>query len=202
MRTCRRPETVRHLQDSGDTGAESDAVVRARDIVVHRLRDGYDLEPFIVKPHRIAECVIPAYRDEVVDAEEGEVAEDLGSQIIDFIPILVPNVRRNIRFRHVAWPGARSMQKGAAGPADPIDDFFGQRLVPVTVVGRPVRHDLHDAGPAPTDPDDLISLALGANRDGPDRRIETRYVASSRQNPDDSLSPAGITHDCCPLSGM
>src|SRR6202022_1149365 len=57
---------------AGDRGREADAVFGVADVVVHRLRDGDDLDAEVVELGRITERVIAADGDEVFDAAPPE----------------------------------------------------------------------------------------------------------------------------------
>ena len=108
------------LDGAGDAGGEADAVVGARDVVVHRLGDGDDRHPLVVQAHAVGQRVVAADRDQVVDAEQLEVLEHLGREV-------VRRRRRSVRAggggtlraRHVRGPGAGGVQEGAAGAARP-----------------------------------------------------------------------------------
>src|SRR6202022_1873806 len=65
------------IAGSGDRGREADAVLGVADVVVHRLRDGDDLDAEVVELGRITERVIAADGDQVFDAEPGEVRQTL-----------------------------------------------------------------------------------------------------------------------------
>ncbi len=47
-------QAVGQLDRAGHTGAETDAVIGARNVVIHRLRDGNDLHAFLVHADAIA----------------------------------------------------------------------------------------------------------------------------------------------------
>jgi hypothetical protein len=69
-------EAVDHLNRARDAGAETDAVVGARYVVVHSFGDADNLEPFFVEANTVAERVIAADGDERVDTEPGKIVED------------------------------------------------------------------------------------------------------------------------------
>ena len=78
----RSPQPVGHLDGAGDAGAESDAVVGSRDVVVHGLRNCHDFHAFLVQAHAVAQGVIAADRDQVLDAEPLQVLQNFGRQIV------------------------------------------------------------------------------------------------------------------------
>ena len=68
-------QAVGHLDGAGDAGAEADAVIGAGHIIVHRLGDGDDFEAFLVQAHAIAQGIIAADGDQVIDAQEIQVLQ-------------------------------------------------------------------------------------------------------------------------------
>ena len=89
----RGPERVGHLDRPRDAGREADAVVGPGDVVVHRLRDGDDLDPLLVEADAVRERVVAADRDQDVDPELPDVGEDLGSQVVHLFGVPVAEVR-------------------------------------------------------------------------------------------------------------
>ena len=84
-----------HLDGARDAGAEPDAVVGARDIVVHGLwnRDYWNAALMEMRP--VAQCVVTADRDQAVDAQEVEVLQHLVGDVVDVVLILVLQMRRH-----------------------------------------------------------------------------------------------------------
>ncbi len=106
VRARRSAQAVRHLDRPRHAGRESDAVVGPRDVVVHRLGDRDDLEALFVQPHAVAQRVVATDRDQVVDAQEVQIGEHLGSQVVDLLGVAVLEVLRNVCPRHLAGMGA------------------------------------------------------------------------------------------------
>jgi hypothetical protein len=80
MRSC-EPADVRsvgHLYRTGDTGAEADAIVRSGNVIIHGLGNGNHLHPLLVEMHTVAQGIIPAYRNEKINAQPLEVLDNLG----------------------------------------------------------------------------------------------------------------------------
>ncbi len=75
-------QAVGHLDGAGDARAEADAVIGARDIVVHRLGDGDDLDAFLIEADAVAKCVVAADRDEVFDAKPLEILDDFRREVV------------------------------------------------------------------------------------------------------------------------
>ena len=94
VRAGRGAQAVGHLDGARDAGAEADAVVGAGHVVVHRLGNGDDLDAFLVQAHAVAERVVAADRDEVVDAQPFEVLQHLRRQVVALGVVLVLQVRR------------------------------------------------------------------------------------------------------------
>ena len=82
MGTGGSAERVRHLDRAGDAGAEADAVIGAGNIVVHGLGDGDDANPFLVEAHAVAERVVSADRNHVLDAQPRQILQNLGRQVV------------------------------------------------------------------------------------------------------------------------
>src|SRR6476661_11258350 len=66
---------------AGDRSREADAVLGVADVVVHRLRDGNDLDAEVVELGRITERVVAADGDQVFDAEPREVRQHLDGDV-------------------------------------------------------------------------------------------------------------------------
>src|SRR5205807_4794046 len=69
------------IAGAGDRGREADAVLGVADVVVHRLRDGDDLDAEFVELGRITERVVAADGDQVFDAEARKVGQHLASEV-------------------------------------------------------------------------------------------------------------------------
>ena len=87
VRTSYRPQAVRHLDGPGNAGAETNTVICSRDIIVHCLGNADDLDPLFVKMDCIAERVITANRDHIVDPEPFQVLDHLRGQVIDLFRV-------------------------------------------------------------------------------------------------------------------
>src|SRR5438046_6325374 len=130
---------------AGDRGREADAVFGVADVVVHRLRDGNDLDAEFVELGRITERVIAADDDQVFDAEPREVRQHLAGE--------VPRLGRDaalgaqggwkVRADEMIWQllnfgriGAARVQHRAAAPVDGASVFTVQRNEVVRPAGR------------------------------------------------------------------
>ena len=175
------------LDGAGDAGAEADAVVGARHVVVHRLRNGHDVDALGMEPVGVAEGVVAADGDEGVDAEELEVPEHGGGGVVHLVGVLLAQVLRHHRLRQVAGAGAGGVEEGPAGAPRAVDDLLAQLLDVGLVVGLPVRHQVHQSGPATPDPEHVVPLAERPDGDGADGRVEARYVTAAREDSDTAL---------------
>src|ERR1700693_4288575 len=72
VRTRRGAESVGHLNGARDAGAKADAVVGARDVVVHGLGNSNDANAFLVQTDSVTEGVVTADGNHVFDAEPGQ----------------------------------------------------------------------------------------------------------------------------------
>ncbi len=133
---------------------------------------------------RVAQCVIAADRDDVVDAEEFQVLQNLGRQVVDLVRVRLRQMSRNDGLGQVAGAGARSVEKGAAGSARPVHHLLGERDDAVGVVGLFVANHVDQPRPTATDSQHAVSFAQRAYGDRADRRVETRYVTAAGQDAD------------------
>src|ERR1700680_3575157 len=74
---------MRQLDRARDAGAEADAVVGTIDVVVHRLRDGDYLHPFVVQAFAVAERVVASDRYQYVDSDVLEVLEHVLRDVVN-----------------------------------------------------------------------------------------------------------------------
>ena len=201
MRSGGSAQPVRHLDDARDAGTETDAVVRARNVVVHRLRNRDDLHAFLEQPHRVAERVVAADRDEVLDAEPFQVLQHLRGKIVALGLVAFAKMSRHILFLHAAGIGPRRMQECAASAAGAIDSFFGELLVIVGIVEIFFANHIDQALPSAAQANDLVPLAQRSNRNRTNRRIQPRDVSPARQYADDALLTTTDCHDglCLPV---
>ena len=121
MRTGGCAQPVRELDRARHAGAESNAVVGPENVVVHRLRNRDDIHPLVVQSFAIAERVVPADRDQDVDANVLEVFQHVFGDVIDLLPI-PGEMGGQAGVRQMTRPYARGVQKGATRSAGAIDD--------------------------------------------------------------------------------
>ncbi len=189
----RGAQGVGHGDGPGDAGRKTDAVVGARDVVVHGLRDRDHRHPLLVEVDTVGKSVVTADGDHGVDPEVLEVGEHLLGEIVDLVGVAVPEVVRQRGLRHVRRTGARAVEEGPAGAADLVDDLLGEVHHVVGAV-LPVAVDLDQTGPAAADPEHPVALAKGAHGDRADRRVEPRHIAASGQDADRSPMFLGFCH--------
>ena len=153
------PQAVGHGNGACHAGAEADTVVGAGNIVVHRLGNGYHLHAFLIKAYAVAQRVIPANRDEVVDAKPIQILENFCGQIVALVVVSGLQVSGDAGFLHLAGIGARGMQERTAGAARAIDQVFRQCLKIFTVVIVLFADSIDQPSPSPADTDDFAALA-------------------------------------------
>src|SRR3972149_4395859 len=100
----------------------------------------------------------------------------------------------DFRFPHMAWASGGSVQEGAPGPSRPVDDFFGQDLEIVAVIGVLCADDLHGAGPAAPDADHLVAFAQRADGHGADGWIQSRNITPAGEDPDHAAFLFNVWH--------
>jgi hypothetical protein len=170
-----------------DGGGESNAVVGAEDVVVHRLGDADDGEALAVDAGSISQRVLPSDGNQQVDLQvlqhlQHVVGEVQRLAVVRF-SLGMQEVRRP-RGAHAAGVGARGVQEGAAGAVDSPHDEFVERQRTLLVRGRVVGIVEEKAVPAPTDANGLVSLVDGAVDECFDAGIQAGDVTPSRQNAD------------------
>ena len=125
-RSC-DPAMVRRLlvicDGAGHASTEADAVVGARNVVVHGLRNGDNFHAFLIKAHAVAQRVVAANGDEVVNAQPVKVLQDFGSQIVLLRVDTSTAGAREPRLLYLAGIGARGVQKRAASTACTVDQI-------------------------------------------------------------------------------
>ena len=128
MRASGSTQAVRHFDSAGDTGTEANTIIGSRHIIVHGLGNGHGLDAFLMEALRITQRVVATDRNEAIDSEEVQVLENLRGDVVDLVRVLVAQVLGDDGARQVTRPGARRVEKRAAGPARLVDDVFGQNL--------------------------------------------------------------------------
>ena len=145
-----------------DRGVEAERVVRAREVVVDRLRHADDVDARLVQLGGDAEGVFAADGDQRVDAEVLQVAPDPLHAVLDGERV-----------------GPRRAEDGAAPREQPAH-------------GRDVqRHGggLERPAPAVTEPEERVAVLGDAlANDGPDHRVEPGAVPASGEHADAHVS--------------
>ena len=172
-----------------DGGREADAVLRTLHVVVHRLGHGDDVHAGIVQRAAVAQGVVAADGDEVIQAHGLDVLHHQRSEVIAVLielhrlGTLGVEVRRQRRLLHLARVGARAVQPGAAGAVDGAGVVDVQRYhvafvehAPGLLVGQPF--------PAAPDADDLEAELMGPVRHPLDDAVQAGDVAAPRQDAD------------------
>ncbi len=201
MGSSRSAEAVNHLDGAGDAGAEADAVVGARDVIVHGLGNADNLEALFVQTNAVAEGIVAADGNESVNPEPGEILEDFRSEVILLCGEFILEMRRDIRFGDAAGIGAGRVEKGAAGAAGAIDNFFVEEKEIVRVVVILFAEHIDEAGPSVANADNLIAFANGAESDAADSWVETGNVTASGEDADDASLGVDVRHEItnCPF---
>src|SRR5260221_1404418 len=90
----------------------------------------------------------------------------------------VLEMRGNVGFGDASGIGAGRMEKGAAGAAGPIDNFFVEEEIIVGVVVILLADHVDQASPAVPNADDLIAFTDGAKRNASDTGIKAGNVTA------------------------
>src|SRR5215831_1613520 len=145
-----------------------------------------DVRALVVQSFPVAQGVVAADRDQHVDPEMLEVLEDILRDVVD--RLVVPGeMRGQAFFRQVTRADAGGVEKGAAGAPDRANDRLAQRLDVVAVVRLIVAHVVDESAPTMSNPDHLVAIALGTDRDGPDSRVQAGDIPAACQNRDGAL---------------
>ncbi len=177
-------QAVRHGNGARHSGAETDAVVGAGNIVVHGLRNGDHLHALLIQAYAVAQRVIPANGDEIVDAKPAQIFQHFRGQVVRLGAINRLEVSRNAGLLHLAWIGSRGVQERTAGAACAVDQIFRQRLKVLAVVVIFFANDVDQPGPPPANANHLAALAHCADGYGADSRVQARNVAAASENSD------------------
>jgi len=103
---------------------EADAVLSVTNVVVHRLRNGDDLDAEFVELGRIAERVIAADGDQVFDAERREVRQHLLGDVPGLVALGTQGGRKILagevsgQLLHFGRVGTARVQHGAPVTVD------------------------------------------------------------------------------------
>ena len=194
---------VDRLLGARDRGREADAVLGPLHIVVHRLRDGDERHAGVHQHLRIRQRVVAADGHQHVDAEGGDVVEDVRRQVVEIVAdrvaraLLLVHPRRQPGRAHLARVGSRCVQDGATGPLDrPGVDPVERTEV---VLGRRIaRPQVGETLPAAADAEGRVPDLGGAVDHALDDGVEARDVASAGQDGDAFWFGHGGRHATAP----
>src|SRR5882724_1745472 len=181
------------IAGAGDRGREADAVLGVADVVVHRLRDGDDLDAEVVELGRITERVVAADGDQVFDAEPRKVGQHLAGEVPRLSRAAAPGTRGNWDIVADEMTGqplyfgridAARVQHGAAAPVDGASVFTVQRHEVVRPAGRVLEVQVREGLPPTAETDDLDVVLTAAISHALDDRVEAGDVAAARENAD------------------
>ena len=178
------------IDSAGDRGGEADAVFRVTHVVVHGLGHGHDRRAPPGELGRVAEGVVTADGDEVIQAEGLDVLLDRARDVVRDTPARggrggkVLTREHGRQLGHAGRAGARRVQVGAAGAID------GASILPVERkhVARAARGileiDVGQSFPAATQPDHGISKLAATVHHRFDHGVQAGHIAATRENTD------------------
>ena len=178
---------------AGDRRREADAVLGVADVVVHRLRDGNDLDAEPVELGRVTERVVTADGDKVFDAERREVRQHLAGDVPGRggdATLGTQGDRKVLagevigQLLHFGRVGAARVQHGATAPVDGAGVLTVQRDDVVGPAGRVLEVQVRERLPAATEAEDLDVVLAAAVGNALDHRVETGDVAATSENAD------------------
>src|SRR2546423_15507878 len=104
------------LDRTRHAGAESDTVIGAVDVVVHRLRNRDDADAFVVESFAVAERVVATDRYQRIDPDVLQIPEHVFRDVVDLLGVAA-QVLRHSTLRQVTRPGPRGVEESSAGSA-------------------------------------------------------------------------------------
>src|SRR6266581_8042956 len=178
---------------AGDRGREAYTVLGVADVVVHRLRDGDDLDAEVVELGCVTERVVAADGDQMFDAEPREVRQHLAGDVPR--PGCDAALRAERGWKVVAdemiWQllhlgriGAARVQHGAAAPVYGARVVTVQRDDVVGPAGRVLEVHVREGLPTTAEADDLDVVLAAAICHALNDCVETGNVAAARENAD------------------
>jgi hypothetical protein len=162
------------IAGASDRSREADAVLSVTDVVVHRFRNGNDLDAEFVELGRIAERVVAADRDQMFDAERREVRQHLLGDIPGLLPLGAQGGRKVLgdelsrQLAHPSGIGSAGVQHGDVmrPTARVLDVQMRERL------------------PATTDTKNLDVVLAATVGSALDYGVEARNIAGTGKNTD------------------
>src|SRR5258708_39349421 len=187
---------VGQRNSAAEAGAEADAVIGAGNVVVHGFGNGDDFEALLVQANAVAERVIAADGDHVIDAKPFQIFKNFWSDIVFFLGELTLKVFRYVGFAGAPGIGARGMKEGAASAASAIDYVFGEQLEVFGIVVGFVADHFNEPAPTMTKADDLITFAESAESYAANGGIGAGDIAASGEETDDAFYFVYVCHGC------
>src|ERR1017187_4217506 len=176
-----------------DRRRKPDAILGVAHVVIHRLRDGDDLEALRVKARRIAQRVVAADRDQVIEPQRLHVLQHPAGHVVDhrrhallgdFGLGELQALHHRRQGLHLGRVGAGTMQVGAARAVDRARVLAIERQNVARPARRIVQIDMRQALPAAANTDDFaIDLASSVNN-GLDDGIQARHVSAAGEYTD------------------
>ena len=165
MAAGHRAQVVDHVHTAGDGGGEADAVVGAEDIVVHGLGDGDHLHAFAMEALGVAERVVAANGDQIVQAQGFDFLEHgLGGIDLPFGADLEATLQMLGQFLglHLTRVCATAVQEGAALAAHRSHGGQIKVVQPFVAGFGNVGLDIEQAGPSAAQAQHFHAFALSA----------------------------------------
>src|SRR5262249_49280794 len=171
---------------------EADAVLGVVNVIIHRLRDGNDLDAKFVELGRVTERVVTADGDEVLDAQRREVRQHLLGDVpgVGGDTFTTHGERKVLAGEVIGYPrhfgrvGAARMQHGPTATVD------GARVLAVEhhhVAASAVwilEVEVRQCFPAATETDDLDVVLAAAVGNRFDDRVKAWDIAATSEDTD------------------
>src|SRR5499427_5245018 len=186
------PLALDGVAGAGDRGREADAVLGVVNVVIHRLRDGNDLHAELVELGRVAERVVTADGNEVLDAQRREVRQHLLGDVpgVGGNAFTTDGERKILagevigQLRHFGRVGAARVQHGAPAPVDDARILTVEGHQVATTAVRILQVQVRQRLPAAPETDELDVVFAAAVGDGFYDRVEARDVAAPSEDAD------------------
>ena len=159
------------------------------------------LTPSSVKLGRVAERVVTADGDQMLDAERGKIRQHLPGEVpgLGVAVLGAQGVRKVLagemigQLLHFRWIGAARMQHGAAVPIDGAGVLAVQGDDVTALACRVIKVQVREALPAAPETNDFDIILAAAVGHGLDDRIQAGDVAATGEN-----ANALLCHDRTP----
>ena len=205
MRTHRRALALNGVHGARNGGREPDAVLRVPHVVIHGLRHGHHFHALAVELGRVAQGVVPADGNQVIEPQRVDVLQHGLRQVVDrgcdaflggFLGREILALERRGHLLHLRGIGARAVQVRPAGAVDAPRVLAVQRQDVAGAARRILQVDMGQAFPAAANANHLAADLASTVYHRLDHGVQSRHVAAAREN-----ANALYSHECSLSTG-